>query len=83
MSELEHYPDDCSAIDREIERAALVCGFDLNSERALRELLAHEVPHLDTPQGRARERLRGLLFLRLKLLNEEKADTANGMHGRT
>lgn len=79
MSELEHYPDDLSAINREIMRAALVAGIDLNDERALRELRQHEVEHGDAPEERARERLRGLLILRDKLETEELRDIAQGM----
>lgn len=79
MSELEHYPDDFNAINREILRAALVAGIDLNDEHAIRELLQHPVEHADTPRSRARERLRGLLLLREKLETEELHDLAQGM----
>lgn len=79
MSELEHYLADLSAVNREIQRAALVARIDLNDERALHQLMAHEVEHADDPEGRARERLRGLLFLREKLETEELRDLAGGM----
>lgn len=80
MSELEHYNDDMRSIAREIMRAALVAGIDLNDTHAIRNLLDHPVEHADTPQQRARERLRGLLFLRDKLETEELRDMASGMH---
>jgi hypothetical protein len=79
MSELEHYKDDLHAVDREILRAALVAGIDLNDQRALDHLMQAPVPHENTPRGQARERLRGLLFLRLKLETEELRDVAAGM----
>lgn len=79
MSELEHFREDLHAIDREILRAALVARVDLNDEQGLEALMREPVPHTNTPQGHARERLRGLLFLRLKLETEHLRDLAAGM----
>jgi hypothetical protein len=61
---LEHYPDDLSAINREILRAALIARVDLNDEHVLREVRQQDVAHGETPEQRARERLRGLLLQR-------------------
>ncbi len=80
MSELEHYIEDLRSIDREIMRAALVARIDLNDEHALKALRDLPVEHAETPQARALERLRGLLFLRDKLEAEELHDMARGMH---
>jgi hypothetical protein len=75
---LEHYPDDLSAVNREILRAALIARVDLNDEHVLREVRQQDVAHGETPEQRARERLRGLL-LRDKLETEELRDIAQGM----
>jgi hypothetical protein len=87
MSELEHYGDDLRAVDREILRAALVAGIDLNDDRMLRELIegpfVHSAAAQATPRLRATERLRGLLILRTHLEVEMMRDMAAGMppHG--
>ena len=78
MSELEHYLDDARSLDREVVRAALVCGVDLNDEALLHRIM-HSPWHTGEPiQDRARDRLRGLLFLRDKLDTERLRDIAAG-----
>ena len=65
MSGFEHYDRELAELDSEIHRYALVCGVDLSNRYELEQSL-HE-HHDDRAEDKARESLRGLLILRLKV----------------
>lgn len=65
MSGFEDYPQELSRIDREIFHYAAVCAVDLGDALALKQCLA--AVHDEWSEDKARQSLRGLLMLRLKV----------------
>ena len=68
MSGLEHYGEELAALDREIIHYAAVCGVDLADHAAIHACI--NAPHETWAQDKARETLRGLLLLRIKVETE-------------
>ncbi len=68
MSGFEHYPQELRALDHEILHYAAICGVDPSDQAAVRHCLAE--PHETWAEDKARQTLRGLLMLRLKLETE-------------
>lgn len=68
MSGFEHYGREIAELDREIHRYAALCGIDLAVRHELEACLneAHE----GWAEDKARQSLRGLLILRIKLETE-------------
>ncbi len=68
MSGFEHYDRELADLDHEIRRYAAICGVDLANRYAVETCLAE---HHDTwAEDKARESLKGLLVLRIKLETE-------------
>lgn len=68
MSGFEHYERELADLDHEILHYAAICGVDLSHDH---ELAACLQIHHDTWAGdKARESLRGLLILRMKVETE-------------
>ncbi|MCL2345534.1 MAG: hypothetical protein FWC58_06745 [Desulfobulbus sp.] len=65
MSGFEHYDSELRELDHEILRYAAICGINLANRHEIDACLADD--HLSWARDRARESLRGLLILRLKL----------------
>ena len=65
MSGFENYDQELLELDHEIRRYAAVCGVDLASRYEVDACLQDD--HLSWSEDRARESLRGLLILRIKL----------------
>lgn len=68
MSGFEHYRDELANLDHEIAHYAMACGVDLGDRAAIDYCLAH--PHASWAEDKARQTLRGLLILRIKLETE-------------
>lgn len=69
MSGYEHYPEELAGLDHEILRYAAICGVDLGNKAEIEACL--RVHHdSDWVNDKARESLRGLLVLRIKLEGE-------------
>jgi hypothetical protein len=68
VSGFEDYAQELARIDREIFHYAAVCAVDLTDALALQRCLADV--HEPRPEDRARDSLRGLLMLRLKVETE-------------
>ncbi|MRD72120.1 hypothetical protein HCX48_08330 [Rhodocyclus tenuis] len=68
MSALEHYDDELARLDREMSYYAAICGVDLSDHEAVEECLRH--PQDNWPEDKARESLRGLILLRVKIEGE-------------
>ncbi len=68
VSGFEHYEAELAALDHEIVHWAAVCGVDLTDRAAINACL--ETPHETWAADKARQSLRGLLFLRMKLETE-------------
>jgi hypothetical protein len=68
MSGFEHYDTELTGLDHEIRHWAAVCGVDLADRNAVKVCL--ETPHETWSADKARQSLRGLLFLRMKLETE-------------
>lgn len=68
MSGFEHYTEELAGLDREIVQYAALCGVDLANHAAIDECLRH--PHEGWAEDKARQTLRGLLMLRIKLETE-------------
>ena len=68
MSGLEHYSTELVDVDREIHHYAAVCGIDVTDRGALLACLAEN--HNNWADDRARESLRGLLLLRIRIETE-------------
>lgn len=68
MSGFEHYADELAQLDREILVYAGLCHVDLANQGELRRCLAEVHDHW--PEDKARQSLRGLLQLRMKLETE-------------
>lgn len=68
MSGFEHYDKELADLDHEIRRYAAICGVDLTNRYAVETCLGE---HHDTwAEDKARESLKGLLVLRIKLETE-------------
>ncbi|MCL2523991.1 MAG: hypothetical protein FWF20_01290 [Betaproteobacteria bacterium] len=65
MSGFEHYEHELQELDHEIRRYAVVCHVDLANRYEIDACLHDD--HLSWAEDRARESLRGLLILRIKL----------------
>lgn len=68
MSGFEHYEHEFAELDHEIRRYAAVCGVDLTKRHELDACM--NMPHEGWADDKARQSLRGLLILRLKLETE-------------
>jgi len=68
MSGFEHYGNELAALDREIVHYAAVCGVDLAGHAAIQACI--NAPHDTWAADKARETLRGLLLLRIKVETE-------------
>jgi hypothetical protein len=68
MSGLEHYERELTEMDHEIRHYAAVCGVDLADRGAIEACL--RVHHDTWAADKARETLRGLLLLRIKVETE-------------
>ncbi len=68
MSGFEHYHQEIAALDHEIHKYALICGVDLSKRHEVEACLTEH--HDDWAGDKARESLRGLLVLRLKVETE-------------
>lgn len=68
MSGFENYPRELSELDHEIRHYAAICGVDLADRVALRRCLDDH--HDSWAEDKARETLRGLLLLRIKVETE-------------
>jgi len=65
MSGYEHDGRELAELDHEILRYAMICGVDLSKRHELEACLADH--HETWAEDKARESLRGLLILRLKV----------------
>lgn len=69
MSGFEHYDKELASLDHEIRHYAAICRVDLSNKGELEAcLLAHQEG--SWADDKARETLRGLLILRIKLETE-------------
>jgi len=68
VSGLEHYGDELAALDREIIRYAAICRVDLADHAAIHACI--NAAHETWAEDKARETLRGLLLLRIKVETE-------------
>lgn len=68
MSGFDSHADELAALDREILHYAGLCGVDIADHAAIHACLA--IHHDDWPADKARESLRGLLLLRIKIESE-------------
>ena len=69
MSGYEHYNEELANLDHEILRYAAICGIDLHNKHEIEACLS--IHHdSDWAHDKARETLRGLLVLRIKLETE-------------
>lgn len=68
MSSFEHYERELSELDHEIRKYAMLCGVNLNNRYEIDACLnAH---HDAWSDDKARETLKGLLILRIKVETE-------------
>lgn len=65
MSGFEHYGQELADLDHEIRRYAAICGVDLAKRHEIDACLQDE--HADWAEDKARQSLKGLLILRIKL----------------
>ena len=81
MSGFEHYGKELAELDREIVHYAAVCGVDLADHAAIKTCL--ELAHETWAEDKARQTLRGLLMLRMKLETEmlERGMAPNELKG--
>jgi hypothetical protein len=68
VSGFENYEQELSELDHEIRHYAALCGVDLADHAAIKACLAQ--PHDGWAEDKARETLRGLLILRIKIEEE-------------
>ena len=68
MSGFENYSHEMNELDHEIIHYAAICGVDLADQPAIQACL--EEPHATWAEDKARQTLRGLLILRIKLETE-------------
>lgn len=82
MSGFENYHRELAELDHEIIHYAAVCGVDVTNRAAVDACLAD--PHESWAADKARQTLRGLLILRIKLETEmlEQGITPNRLGGR-
>ena len=65
MSGFENYEKELADLDHEILHYATLCGVDIADHAAIRACI--DQPHEDWAHDKARETLRGLLILRVKV----------------
>lgn len=65
MSGFEHYDRELKDLDHEIHRYAAICHVDLANRAEIEACL--RIHHVTWAEDKARESLRGLLILRIKL----------------
>lgn len=65
MSGFEHYGQELADLDHEIHRYAAICGVSLERRHEVDACLREE--HADWADDKARQSLKGLLILRIKL----------------
>lgn len=82
MSGFENYGREMAELDREIVHYAAICGVALSDLAAVRACI--EDPHPTWAADKARQSLRGLLMLRLKLETEmlEQGLSPGGLGGK-
>lgn len=68
MSGFENYERELADLDHEILHYAALCGVDIADHAAIRACI--DQPHEDWSHDKARETLRGLLILRIKVEEE-------------
>lgn len=68
MSGFEHYSAELASVDHEIAHWAVVCGIEPHDRRRLEAVQRGD--SIETLPSQAKETLRGLLMLRLKLETE-------------
>lgn len=68
MSGFENYEHEIAELDHEIRHYAAICGINLSNRYEIDACL--QEPHDSSPEDRARENLRGLLILRIKVETE-------------
>lgn len=68
MSGFENYEQELSGLDHEILHYAALCGVDISDHDAIRACISQ--PHDTWAADKARETLRGLLILRIKVEEE-------------
>ena len=68
MSGFENYGDELTDLDREIVHYAAICDVDLADHAAIHACI--DAPHETGADDKARETLRGLLLLRMKIETE-------------
>lgn len=68
MSGFENYEQELAELDHEILHYAALCGVNIADHAAIRACIAQ--PHEDWAHDKARETLRGLLILRVKIEEE-------------
>jgi hypothetical protein len=68
MSGFEHYGQEMAELDHEIRRYAAICGVDLARRHEIDACLRDE--HAAWADDKARQSLKGLLVLRIKLETE-------------
>jgi hypothetical protein len=68
MSGFENYHRELAELDHELRHYAAICEVDLADQPAIRACL--EEPHATWAEDKARQTLRGLLLLRIKLETE-------------
>lgn len=68
MSGFENYGHELSELDREIVHYAAICGVDLADHAAIHACI--NAAHTTGADDKAREALRGLLLLRMKVETE-------------
>ena len=68
MSGFENYEQELADLDRQILHYATLCGIDIADHAAVKAWLAQ--PQGDLAGDKARETLRGLLVLRIKIEEE-------------
>lgn len=68
MSGFENYKQELAGLDHEILHYASLCGVDIADHAAINACI--EQPHESWANDKARETLRGLLILRVKIEEE-------------
>lgn len=68
MSGFENYGQELAELDREILHYAALCGVDIADHAAIHACIKQ--PHESWAADKARETLRGLLILRIKIEEE-------------
>jgi hypothetical protein len=68
MSSFEHYEQELRELDHEIHKYAMLCGVNLNNRYEIEACL--NTHHDSWSEDKARESLKGLLILRIKVETE-------------